>query len=66
MGSLIEGLMGEMSRNRELMREYDAIGPMGRFGALMIKRDIEDAEKAVAEGDVVQELKMFEKLRGNK
>ena len=42
--NLIEGLQEEMSRCKEVLREYEAI-PQGVFGATMIKLEIKKAEK---------------------
>jgi len=61
--NLIEGLQKEMNRCRELLKEYDAI-PQGKFGAIMIRDEIEKAEKAIATGDTVAMMQSLEELKG--
>ena len=61
--NLIEGLQKEMNRCRELLKEYDAI-PQGKFGAIMIRAEIEKAEKAIATGDTVAMMQSLEELKG--
>lgn len=60
--NLIEGLQKEANRRRELLKQYEAIGPEGAFGAAMLKIDIERAEKAVASGDVVEMVGVYREL----
>ena len=54
MCNLIEGLQAEMNRNRELLGEYEAVGPSGAFGAHFIRTGIAEAEVAISEGDIVK------------
>lgn len=61
--NLAEGLIQEMNRCREVLREYQQI-PEGAFGAMMIKRDIEVAEHALGSGDVVAMLSAYKALQG--
>lgn len=64
MSNLIEGLQVEMNRVRELIAEYEALpGGVGFIGASMMKISIQNAEKAIASGDVVKELQAFEDLK---
>jgi len=42
--NLMEGLLKELNRNKEILVEYEKI-PAGAFGALMIKQKITDAKK---------------------
>lgn len=58
--------MEELNRNRELLKEYEAIGQPGIFGATMIKTDIKNAEKAMVESDTIEMLKCYETLKNNK
>ena len=60
----MEGLIEEVNRNKELLKEYEKI-PTGVFGAAMIKKDIVDAEKAMGSGDVIEMLKCYETLKKN-
>ena len=65
MPNLIEGLQEELTRNREVLTEYEAI-PTGAFGALMIRQAITAAEAAIASGDVVAMLRCYKELQGTK
>jgi len=63
--NLQEGLVAELNRNRELKELYDGI-PEGTFGSTMIQMNIEQGEKALASGDVVEMVKAFKELQENK
>jgi hypothetical protein len=53
-----------MARVRdEVLSAYIEIGPAGTFGAMMIRRDLDEATKALAEGDVVAMLRCYQKLK---
>lgn len=60
-----EGIQIELKRNRELLQAYRDIGPAGAFGYAMINADIDAAEKALAEGNVIDILQCYTKLKGN-
>ena len=62
--NLIEGLLEEIERNEELARVYDII-PTGAFGATMIRIDIKRAREAIANGDVIEEMQVYEALKNN-
>ncbi|HEY3385782.1 MAG TPA: hypothetical protein VGK46_04690 [Saprospiraceae bacterium] len=62
----MSGLLREINRNRELLHMYEEIGPAGVFGAMFIKRNINDAEKAIAENDVVAMVRAFKELQESK
>jgi hypothetical protein len=65
MPNLVEGLLEQMNRCRELAIQYDALPDnVGAFGAAMIKQDIENAEKAMSSGDTVEMLRCYEALKG--
>lgn len=64
--NLLEGLLEEMNRNRELLVTYQEAGPNGAYGAWMIEADIESAEKAIGDGDIVAEMRCYTKLKENK
>lgn len=59
--SLIEGLQKEMNRNRKLLKVYESI-PNGSFGAMFIRKDIECAEKAIAESDTIRMMQVLKSL----
>ena len=60
--NLIEGLIEEMNRVREIIKIYEE-KPAGNFAAAIMKVDIANAEKAMANGDVIAELQCFEVLK---
>jgi hypothetical protein len=53
----------EIARNRELLKQYQEIGPSGIFGYTMILRDVEAAEKAWAEQDTVAMVRLYPILK---
>lgn len=55
----------ELQRNRELLKVYQSLGPVGTFGAAFISQDIATAEKALAEGDTVAMIRIYQKLKEN-
>jgi len=62
--SLIDAVKKELERNRELLQLYKTI-PSGVFGAMMIDKDIQEAEKALEDQDAVALIKVLVKLRNN-
>jgi len=62
--NLIEGIQKQCARCRELVKQYEQIGPVGTFGKLMIEADIREAETALARGDVVRMISAFKALEG--
>jgi hypothetical protein len=64
--SVGEAIVGELKRNRELLKVYQELPDNAGFiGAQFINADIDAAEKALAEGDVIAILQCYEKLKGN-
>lgn len=61
--NLMDGIMNELNRNRELLKEYEAIGSAGMFGAHFIKRAINNGEAAIREGDVIKMLTAYSALK---
>jgi len=62
--SLGSALPAEMTRVRDkVLPAYIKIGAPGAFAVLMIRRDLDAAAKALAEGDVVAMLRVYESLR---
>ena len=61
--NLMEGLLSELNRVREVKAMYDAI-PQGKFGSMMIQQDIDRAEKAIKDNDVIEMVKAYKKLQG--
>jgi hypothetical protein len=66
MTTLGEELPIEIKRNQELKSVYDGLpGGVGSFGSMMIQNDIDAAIKALADGDVIEMMKVYEKLKNN-
>jgi RNA binding exosome subunit len=61
--NLMDGLMDELNRNRELLKEYEAIGPEGAFGAHFIKQAINAGERAIRSNDVIAMLQAYSELK---
>lgn len=62
MENLMDDLLYEMNRAREVLTHYEAI-PEGVFGAMMIKANIKAAENSIKEGDVVAMLVCYKDLK---
>ncbi len=60
----MEGLIEECNRNRELKKVYNEI-PTGAMGAALIQADIDQAEKAMGTGDVVEMLEIYNTMKSN-
>ncbi len=63
--NLMEGLLEELNRNRQLKADYVEIGTPGIFGATMIQVDIDAGEKAIGAGDVVGIASAYQSLKDN-
>jgi hypothetical protein len=61
--TLADALPREIERVKEVVKLYDEIGPAGAFGAMMIRRDIAEAERAIREGDTVAMLRIYPVLK---
>lgn len=64
MGSVGTEFPNELHRVKELLKQYEEIGPVGAFGAAMIREAIATAEHAWESGDVVKIVQAFAVLRG--
>lgn len=63
MTNLIEGIQQKCNYIRDtIIPEYEAIGPAGRFGKIMLQEDIRKGEAAIASDDVVQMLQVYREL----
>ncbi len=64
--NLMEGLLNELNRNRELLTQYKTItGGGGYFGSSFIERDIKRAETAIGKGNTVEMVRVYNKLKSN-
>lgn len=63
MPSLAEDYPKEQERVRELLREYESIGPSGAFGAMALRQRLREADEAAVSGDVVRMLRAFTQLK---
>jgi len=62
--SLGEALPREMARVRDnVLPAYIEIGPGGAFAAAGMRADLDAAAKAMAEGDVVEMLRVYQSLK---
>jgi hypothetical protein len=62
--TLGDALPREMARVRdEVMPAYMQIGPPGAFALACMRMDLDKAARAMAEGDVVAMLRIYETLK---
>lgn len=67
MTTLGDDLPKEMARIRDIvMPAYHDIGPAGGFALAMMRRDLDLAARAMAEGDVVGMVSAYEALKDYK
>lgn len=65
--TLGDALPTEMARIRDVvMPAYADIGPAGMFALAMMRRDLDLAAKAMAEGDVVAMISAYQALKDYK
>lgn len=62
--TLADGLVEEMSRCRELVSQYKALGPVGAFGACLIADAMDRTSRAMLEGDTAQMVRCYQLLKG--
>lgn len=63
--TLGEALPAEMTRVRDwVIPAYLEIGPAGVFALTMMRADLDAAAKALADGDVVAMLRVYQSLKG--
>jgi hypothetical protein len=62
--SLGEALPREMARVRdEIMPVYQELGKSGLFALAMMRVDLDAAAKALAEGDVIEMIRVYKSLK---
>ena len=64
MDTLGEALPREQARVRGLITIYRSLGPIGEPTALMMEHSLQQADKAVMNGDVVEMMRVYEDLKG--
>jgi hypothetical protein len=63
--TLGDALPLEMARVRDdVIPVYETCGPGGAITVALMKRDLDIAAKAMAEGDLVAMIEVYESLRG--
>jgi len=64
MSTLGDELPKEMARVRDvLIPQYISIGPAGGFAIAMMRRDLDRAAKAMAEGDLPAMIAVYQSLK---
>jgi hypothetical protein len=64
MSTLGDELPKEMARIRDVvMPAYVEIGPAGTFALVMMRRDLDAAARAMAEGDLVTMIAAYKSLK---
>lgn len=63
METLGDALPKEIARVRTVLGYYKEVGPAGAFGAMMIERSLQRADKAVMGGDVVEMIAAYNDLK---
>ena len=64
MSSVGEELPKEMARVRDEVLPHYTPEVNGQFAAAMMRRDLDEAARAMAEGDTVAMIRLLESLRG--
>lgn len=62
--TLGEALPREMARVRDHVLPFYTPEVNGQFAAAMMRGDIDAAAKAIAEGDTIEMLRVYESLKG--
>lgn len=62
--SLATALPVEMARVRDVVLPAYLSIPTGVFAATLMRRDLDQAAKAMAEGDVVEMMRVHQELKG--
>jgi len=61
--SVGEDFPNQLARARTILSQYKEIGAAGQFGAIMIEATIQEADKAIAGGDIIEILRSYEALK---
>ena len=60
--NLMSGLLREIGRVRAIADEYEEF-EAGKFAAAFMRKDIDDAQTAISDGDVVAMIRLFNALK---
>ncbi len=63
MSSLGDEFPKEQARCRELLWQYQEIGPVGMFGHAMISQVLRDADEAAISGDLVAMIRAYKAMK---
>jgi hypothetical protein len=62
--NLMDGLLEQLNRNRELLKVYEELpNNAGAFGAMFIRQKIKLGELAISENDVVKMMTAYKELK---
>ena len=61
--NLVEGIIAECNRVRESVAHYEELGPVGAFGAAILRAAIREGEAALGSGDIVRMIQALKELR---
>lgn len=62
MTNIIEGIQQQCDRARAILPHYEELGPVGVFGATVIREAIKEGEAAIASDDVVRMVRAYKEL----
>ena len=54
----------QQARLRELIKQYEELGPAGMFGKAMIEADLREADEAAMSGDIVRIVAAYQAMKG--
>lgn len=62
--NLMDGLLSEMNRVREMITEYESLPKCaGTFASLVMKRTIAEAEASIKHNDIIEMLRQYQALK---
>ncbi len=65
MMNLYDALKKQIENSYSLLEMYEQI-PTGNLGAMLIRRDVKEAEKALRDNDPISMMQSLETLKGHK
>jgi hypothetical protein len=61
--TLGDALPAEIERVTKLLTHYASLGPVGMFGAEMLRQALKTASEAMASGDPIMMIRAYQKLK---